>query len=51
MDNNANEYLLYLMKKSVIDKNNNYSIDSLDLEILLKFDEINENKQNEDKKH
>ena len=51
MDNNANEYLLYLMKKSVIDKNNNYSIDSLDLEILLKFDEINKNKQNEDKKH
>ena len=38
MDNNAVEYLLYLMKKSIIDKKNyNYLMDDLDLEIFLNF--------------
>ena len=38
MDNNAVEYLLYLMKKSIIDKKDyNYLMDDLDLEIFLNF--------------
>ena len=38
MDNNAVEYLLYLMKKSIIDKkNDNCFMEDLDLQIFLNF--------------